>query len=208
MKKKALSAALEADLVRRAQAGDVEARDALLEQFTPLMWRFAQRAKTRQIEADELFQHCYLAFEGSLRKFDLSRNVRFISYLYTALSNATCRSRLLSSVVHFPATSEKRPGVFSLSTSADDKTPLGETLECRSADGYRLAVENSEQWKLVKKAVNGLPPRIKRVMWLRLRSLTLQEIGDMMGITKERARQIEVLGVKRIRSILNVKAVP
>ena len=85
---------------------------------------------------------------------------------------------------------------------------MGEQLECRSSAGYRLGVENSEQWKMVETAMTGLTTRMRHVMELRLRSYTLQEIGDAIGVTKERVRQIEALALDSIRKALNLKEAP
>lgn len=203
---KALSVEVERDLVKRAQAGDLAARDALFEQFYPLMWRFALRARTRQIEASELVQHCYLAFERSLKLFDLKRvpRVRFMTYLYTAMAHAITNRDVMRPLVG--TQKGKRLAVFSLNSAADGDTPLLSRLTCPSAvKDVRLA-ERRDEWRLVRRAINDLAPREKRIIKLRLKSMTLTGIGEMLGITKERVRQLETRALKRIRATLNVKA--
>lgn len=204
MKMKALPAEVERDLVRRAQAGDLSARDELLEQFTPLMWRFAQRARTPQIEADELFQHCYLSFDKCVRLFDLKRDtpVRFITYLYTAISRNLKRSAVVTPLVCIPAGHASR--VFSLEAAAEGDTSILSRLACRSAAKDVQWSEHRDEWRLVRRAINGLAPREKRIVKMRLKSLTLQDIGDRLGVTKERVRQLETRALKKIRATLNV----
>jgi RNA polymerase sigma factor (sigma-70 family) len=61
------------------------------------------------------------------------------------------------------------------------------------------------EWDKVRKASRFLPEKYQRVLWLHYgEEKTLQEIGDMLGITRERVRQIEKKALKKIRAILNV----
>ncbi len=199
MKMKALPAEVEADLVRRAQAGDLAARDELLEQFTPLMWRFALRARTKQLEADDLFQLCYFAFERSLRLFDLSRNVRFITYLYQALSKEMCRKRLTRKLLGIPGRSVK---IRSLDNGDGKAASWGSQLESPKPDG--CAVEKREQLRIIEGVLGVLDPRDQKIMAMRMESITLQAIGDQLGMPKERVRQLEERALRRIRQALNV----
>lgn len=203
---KALPEEVERDLIRRGQAGDLTARDALFDQFYPLMWRFALRARTRQVEAAELVQHCYLAFERALKLFDLKRvpRVRFMSYLYTAMAHAISHKDARNSLVRIPE--GVRLEVFSLDSAADGDRTILSRLACPSAAKDVHWREHRDQWRLVRKAINGLAPREKRIIKLRLRSMTLTGIGEMLGVTKERVRQLEQRALKRIRETLNVKA--
>jgi RNA polymerase primary sigma factor len=56
----------------------------------------------------------------------------------------------------------------------------------------------------LRRALEGLPPRELRVLQLRFglntgQSLTLKEVGDKMGITRERARQLEAQALNHLR---------
>lgn len=52
-----------------------------------------------------------------------------------------------------------------------------------------IAIENSEAAR-VAKAVSGLKPKQQQVVELWMQGKTLQQIGDEVGFTRERARQV------------------
>lgn len=198
---KALPAEVESDLVRLAQAGDMAARDELLEQFTPLMWRFAGRAATPQLEADELFQLCYFAFARSLRLFDLGRNVRFITYLYQALAKEMCQKRLIRHLLRIPRRASVK--IHSLDNGDGKSASWGSQLAAPAPD--ECVVEKRDQLRLIEGVLDNLVPREKQILEMRMNSLTLQAIGDQLGITKERVRQLEQRALRSIRASLNVE---
>lgn len=68
------------ELIRRAQAGDQEARDALVKANLRLVWSVVQRFLNRGYEADDLFQIGSIGLLKAVDKFDLSYDVRFSTY--------------------------------------------------------------------------------------------------------------------------------
>jgi RNA polymerase primary sigma factor len=96
---------------------------------------------------------------------------------------------------------------ISLDLPQDDEEnrTLGDTipdLEVESPEG--TAVEALMQ-RQVRDVLDALPAREAQVLMLRYgftdgRSHTLQEVGDKLGITRERVRQIEMQAMSRIRS--------
>lgn len=50
--------------------------------------------------------------------------------------------------------------------------------------------------------VGDLPPREFQIVWWRLGGMTLQEIGDVLGLTRERIRQIENSAIDSINIIM------
>jgi len=87
----------------------------------------------------------------------------------------------------------------------DENRTLADTipdLEVESPEG--TAVESLMQQQ-VRDVLDALPAREAQVLMLRYgftdgRSHTLQEVGDKLGITRERVRQIETQAMSRIRS--------
>lgn len=55
--------------------------------------------------------------------------------------------------------------------------------------------------KELQEALVSLPKRHRDVLRRRLEGLTLEEIGKRLGITRERARQIEAKAVQRLREL-------
>ena len=98
----------------------------------------------------------------------------------------------------------RRP--LSLETPTDDEEDLvlGDFIEddeiARPDETatYNLLREN------LREVLNGLPPREVRILQLRYglldgQSYTLEEVGRKMGVTRERARQIEAQALNRLR---------
>ncbi len=98
----------------------------------------------------------------------------------------------------------RRP--LSLETPTDDEedSVLGDFIE----DDEAPAPSDSATYNLLKehlqKILNDLPPREVRILQLRYglldgQAYTLEEVGNKMGVTRERVRQIEAQALSRLR---------
>jgi len=68
------------ELIRLAQAGDMEARKQMIEGNTRLVWSIVQRFASRGVELEDLFQIGCIGLMKSVDKFDLSYDVKFSTY--------------------------------------------------------------------------------------------------------------------------------
>ncbi len=68
------------ELIKRAQDGDLEARNTIVDGNTGLVWSVVRRFKNRNIEIEDLFQIGCIGLIKSVDKFDPSFNVRFSTY--------------------------------------------------------------------------------------------------------------------------------
>jgi RNA polymerase primary sigma factor len=87
----------------------------------------------------------------------------------------------------------------------NDEEELGDVIGDASALGPEDAVIQSLADEDMQNKLAALPPRELQILQLRFgltgeAPLTLQEIGQRMGITRERARQLEVQALARLRS--------
>ena len=60
----------------------------------------------------------------------------------------------------------------------------------------------SEEVTALRAALDTLPPRTAEIMRRRSHDETLQEIGDSMGLSRERVRQLEVQALAQLRQAL------
>lgn len=67
-------------LIARAQAGDREATDALVQENTGLIWSVAKRFIGRGTEADDLYQLGCLGFLKAVEGFDIGFGTQFSTY--------------------------------------------------------------------------------------------------------------------------------
>jgi len=68
------------ELIKRAQDGDLEARNTIVDGNTGLVWSVVRRFKNRNIEIEDLFQIGCIGLIKSVDKFAPSFNVRFSTY--------------------------------------------------------------------------------------------------------------------------------
>lgn len=68
------------ELIKLAQAGDMEARKQMIEANTRLVWSIVQRFASRGVELEDLFQIGCIGLMKSVDKFDLSYDVKFSTY--------------------------------------------------------------------------------------------------------------------------------
>lgn len=68
------------DLIKRAQNGDVDARNTLIDKNTGLVWSVVRRFRNRNVETEDLFQIGCIGLIKAVDKFDLSFNVQFSTY--------------------------------------------------------------------------------------------------------------------------------
>lgn len=68
------------DMIKQAQNGDVDARNALVDKNTGLVWSVVRRFRNRNVETEDLFQIGCIGLIKAVDKFDASFNVRFSTY--------------------------------------------------------------------------------------------------------------------------------
>jgi len=67
-------------LVKLAQDGDMEAKEIIILENTPLIKSIIKRYKNRGVEYDDLFQLASIGFLKAIKNFDASYNVKFSTY--------------------------------------------------------------------------------------------------------------------------------
>lgn len=88
--------------------------------------------------------------------------------------------------------------------SAEEGSTLGEVLEDRDAPSPDMPCMESRRRKDIRGVLEELRPREREIIRLYFglddsRSLSLDEIGDRIGLTRERVRQLKDLALKRLR---------
>ena len=68
------------ELIRRSQAGDEQASEALVMENAGLIWSVARRFMGRGTEADDLYQLGCLGFLKAVEGFDLEYGTQFSTY--------------------------------------------------------------------------------------------------------------------------------
>jgi RNA polymerase primary sigma factor len=137
---------------------------------------------------------------------------------------SAARNRLLQELGHEPTESElaavlargvedireitrigQAPISLELPQDNEDDRVLGDTLPDDEALSPEEATVQEMMRQQVREVLDALPMREAQVLLLRYgfkdgRQHTLQEVGDRMGITRERVRQIETQALKKLRT--------
>lgn len=245
-----LTAEEERELGRRIQQGDDAAMQKLVESNLRFVIKCARRYREFGVPFQDLINEGNLGLITAAKRFDPSRNVRFISYavwwirqsILTALANLgrpfkvplkintalykvrVSASTSLKELSHKPTLEE---------TARDVGMTQGELLRVMgagaegislnnpiSAEGeagiedvlYQNRIPSAEQGvvegsvkKTLKGVLEGLKDREREILSLRYglnddTSLTLKQIGDRMGVSRERVRQIQEEALEKIRT--------
>ena len=98
----------------------------------------------------------------------------------------------------------REPTSLDLPVGEDGDTTLGELIESPNAIDPQAAVEASSLQELVGEALSALTPREQHILRMRFgiggaTDHTLEEIGQMFGVTRERIRQIEAKALEKLR---------
>jgi RNA polymerase primary sigma factor len=101
--------------------------------------------------------------------------------------------------------SNAQPVSLEAPVSEEEEAELGDLLEDINAPNPEEAVEDTMETEEVRRRMEELPEREREIIRLRFglgeeEPLTLAEIGERLGITRERARQLEIQAIERLRN--------
>lgn len=197
-KTKPMDRETERALIRRAQDGDQQAKMTLLDQHNRWIWKTAIGTKARGLERDDLLQIGRMAFLVALDQFDFSFNVKLSTFAYRIVAQKVHQQAFQCGNIWLPG------GARTTNQKAVDATFKVGALE--NAEIFLHGRESIDLEKLcraeditsVRLAVARLPERERQIVGWRMEGKTLKEIGEMLGLVRERIRQIELVAHKLI----------
>lgn len=165
-------------------------RDLLIECNQRLVHNLASKHLSPGQVLDELKSDANLSIMRAVEKFDYSRGNKFSTYATWAVMKNFARSIPDENV-------RKQRYVTGTDEVFDAKADV------RTDEQEVLAVADAARNR-VNQLLEGLDPRTREVIKMRTglaggREMTLEQIGQHFGITKERVRQINVRGMKQLR---------
>ncbi len=176
----------------------MNARGQIVQANIPLVLAMAKRTRLGGLDFNELISEGNFALLRSVDKFDCSRGFKFSTYACRAILKSFSRVAMRTSRYrgHFPT--EFDPSLEK-SDFVDNKR--GET-ESSCVDDLRdilarnrASLNDVEQTVIRERfALDAGAPAVK--------GKTLEQVGALIGVTKERVRQIQNKALAKIRSIL------
>ena len=204
---KPLTRVKEKRLLRLSKRGDTKARNELLEANLKFVFDVAKRYSGRGVPMGDLISEGNLGLIKAIEKFDESNDVKFISYavwwIRHSMLDAIQKRKLTESVELESGVSNDNVFAAKLADDEDDEV-----------DGYNPSPFEDEgdtrdkmnkQNALINKMFSSLNQREMKVISHYFgidgnKKMNLIEIGEELGITSERVRQIKGSAIKKMRS--------
>jgi len=177
---------------------ELKVRSQLTQANIPLVLAMAKRAKPAGVDFGELISEGNMALLRSIDKFDCSRGFKFSTYACRAILKGFSRTVLKATryrgrfPVEFDPDLEK--GNFVESRREDTETHCVDRL--RDILGQNEAELSDIERTVVRARFavdNTLTPE---------RPMTLEQVGKVVGVTKERVRQIQNKALAKLRTAL------
>src|ERR671937_517574 len=237
----------EVELAKRIEAGDLAAKERLINSTLRLVIKFARRYQGHGLSMQDLVQEAMLGLIRAAEKFDYRRGYKFSTYAVLWIKQAiqrgldntgrpvripahiAQRERTVNRVeAELSARLNREPTEEEIAERAklpldevkavrdltrvttsldapvgdDGDTTLGE-FRAESTDSVEDEVDEHEQEQAISAALATLPEDERRVIELRFGTggapeASLREVAREVGVSQERARQLEARGLKRL----------
>lgn len=181
--------------------------------------------KISRDEEEDVVQHCKYAMWEAMQRFDGSRELKFSGYFYyyakKGIENYLRDDHF--NLVHIPAYARGRKyrethigdyvrsvmNIDSLDAPLDTNTTTDDVslYDCIADESIMSETEYMDvtsKYAPINQILSKLRPREQRCILLYFgftdgKKMTLEEIGQMYGITRERVRQIIAAGLKKVK---------
>lgn len=163
----------------------------LIKKYEGLVRRIASKTNCPGINFEDLCQEGRLAIYNAVKKFDLSKNIKFLTYCYTAVKNNcltivnltdTWNQKINKEAIYFSDFQEEN-GCDLLDSMGDN-------------DGNFSLIEDNN---LLQNALNLLSDNYKEVFSLYLQGLTYNEIADKLNMTHGKVNSLITVAVQKLK---------
>jgi RNA polymerase sigma factor (sigma-70 family) len=197
------------ELARSAQAGDTQSRNALIMRhfgFIHLLVRRQCRGCKSAIDAEELIGEGVHGMARAIATFDESKGFKLTTYAHLPITQRVRRAinqhdAVLKRPDNMPKGKQRDAWLQATTPAIDVHDPaLGLSLR---DDGALSRLDLEEQRLISRWAMDQLEERERNVIVMRMvDGLTLAEAGAVLGLCRERVRQIERDAIARMRELV------
>ena len=174
-------------------------RDTISEYNLGLVLAMARRLPAGYVDFPEMISEGNMALLRGIDKFNVSKGFKFSTYACRAILKAFSRTGIKATKYKslFPVGFEPD---LERSNYQSEKN-LGEEKNCAS-EVRRIYDDNTADLSDLEIAVIGKRFAFDEDLRDQPKGLTLQQVGKMVGLTKERVRQIQITAVEKIKDAL------
>lgn len=178
-----------------------EARNKLVEENLGLAVFFAKKFRATRMDLEDLVQEAYLGLIEAAERFDPNYGTKFSTYARWRIVKTIMDSiRTRNEMIRVPRSQKKKDCL-----SLDGLLNAAERLVDPAPPVYEL-IDEEEKRQAVHDCIRKLSKREGIVVRLRhgvnTERLTLVRVGQILGVSPERVRQIQKEGEKKLRVIL------
>ena len=218
----------EVELAQRIKKGDHAALEKLTRANLRFVVSVAKQYQNQGLSLPDLINEGNLGLIKAAEKFDETRGFKFISYavwwirqsilqalaeqsriVRLPLNQVGSLNKISKALSKFEQENERRPSPEELAEELDipvegeDNSLLDVLVNDDSPIADRSLINESLS-KEIDRALKQLTPReseiIKMFFGIGCQEMTLEEIGDKFGLTRERVRQIKEKAIRRLRT--------
>ncbi len=197
-KRLTLAAVAEVELWHRRAA---ETRSEIVAANVPLVLAMAKRTRVTSVDFAELISEGNMALLRAVDKFDCNRGFKFSTYACRAILKAFSRSAVRAARYrgHFPTEFDPALERSDAMDRRRDEAELETIDELKAVLGRNTANLNDIERRVLmaRFAIDQPTPESGAA-----EPKTLEQVGEMIGVTKERVRQIQNKALGKLRQIL------
>lgn len=206
-KYKPITRARERELIVKAKNGDLNAQNEILTANLRFVFNIASRYKGNGAAISDLISEGNLGLVKAIQKFDPEKDVKFISYAVWWVRNSMQEFiKKRQACLNFEKDEDSLNCVVlenKFVDHEDDYVTKKEVVMSNEEDEEKRELHKNQR-KIVDKLLNKLSLRerfiIEHYYGIDQKEKNLEDIGNMLGITKERVRQIKAVSLTKLRS--------
>lgn len=203
---KPLSAARERECLERCAAGDLEARNILVEHNLRLVAHIIKKYYTQSTDQEDLISIGTIGLIKAINTFRTDKNIKLATYASRCIENEI--------LMYLRKNSAQRTEVSfdePLNTDWDGKELLLSDVLGTDGDVVMRPIEADVDRQLLQTAVSRLSPRERDIITMRFglggkKELTQKEVADRLGISQSYISRLEKRIIARLKRELQKMA--
>lgn len=175
------------------------ARSTIIQANLPLVLAMAKRTRLGGVDYNELISEGNMALLRSVEKFDCARGFKFSTYACRAILKSFSRVSMKTARYRCRFPTEFEPQLEKSDyIEVKREAEHGDCVdELRSVLNMNLADLSETEWTVINSrfALDAIGDEM-------VKPKTLEQVGSIIGVTKERVRQIQNKALRKLRSAL------